>query len=74
MADEMKKPGLGLLLAGPAPEMKGEKVPEEMPPDTEAEDMAAQGVMDAFESKDSAAFKDALTTFLEAAGYSKTGG
>jgi hypothetical protein len=64
------KKGLGLLVAGPMPDPKGEKVPEEGL-ESEAEDMAAQGVMDAFAANDPAAFKDSLKTFLEAAGYSK---
>jgi hypothetical protein len=36
------------------------------------ESMASQGVMDAMESKDPVAFKNALSTLLESMGYSKT--
>ncbi len=73
-----KGPGLGLLI-GVKPEPKGatpeaEGPPVEMEPSSgnpEAEDMAVDGMMDALETKDSASFKSALMTFLDAAGYKK---
>ncbi len=75
---EAPKKGLGLLIGiGPKPKAGDSEMPP--PPDSEAsegnpeaEDLAVSGMMDALESKDSAGFKDALTTFLDAAGYRKS--
>ncbi len=71
MAEEAKKPGLGLLIGPPSP--KGEPVPEApSEPSSEASDLAVDGMMEALSTKDSASFKSALTTFLEAEGYTKS--
>jgi hypothetical protein len=83
MPADDKKP-LGLMVLGGGPSPKASKPPmsgssmstapdEDMDPGDEGpESMASQGVMDAMESKDPVAFKDALSTLLESMGYSKT--
>jgi hypothetical protein len=72
MPEETKGLGLlGLASKKPADLVADAEVEEGAELSTEAEDMAVAGIMDALESKDPAAFKEALTTFLEAAGYTK---
>lgn len=78
--DEVKseKKGLGLLI-GLSPKKPGDsEAPVAGPPDEgmdevpeSPKELAAQGVMDALESKDRAAFADALATFVEACGMAK---
>lgn len=69
--------GLGLsLFKGSSMPDEGETAVEETAeplesPDSEAGDMATQGVMSALEDKNPVAFKDALATLLESMGYSK---